>query len=103
MTYSDSDRRAPTGRWGEVPFDAPATFRILLRGRLDSSWEERLGGMQIRSSCSEDGTYTTELRGRLADQAALSGVLNTLYDLQLTLVLVECLDRESGVTDDDAP
>jgi hypothetical protein len=35
----------------------------------------------------------TVLAGHLADQAALSGVLNTLYDLHLPLLSVENLDE----------
>ena len=36
----------------------------------------------------------TILVGRLADQAALSGVLNILYELHLPLLTVENLDFE---------
>jgi len=31
------------------------------------------------------------LTGELADQAALIGVINTLYELHLPILLVECL------------
>jgi hypothetical protein len=31
----------------------------------------------------------TTLRGELGDQASLAGVLNTLYELHLTVLLVE--------------
>jgi hypothetical protein len=37
------------------------------------------------------GSTITELSGRLVDQAALTGVLNTLYDLGLPLLLVEAI------------
>jgi hypothetical protein len=37
----------------------------------------------------------TELVGRLADQAALNGVLSALYELGLPLVSVECTPVES--------
>jgi hypothetical protein len=36
------------------------------------------------------GAPETELRGRLLDQAALFGVLLTLYDLGLPLLAVAC-------------
>jgi hypothetical protein len=38
----------------------------------------------------------TELVGRLADQAALHGVLSTLYELGLPLVSVECTPVPDG-------
>lgn len=92
MTNSGSDKRNSQRSWDGPRFDAPATFRILARGRLDPSWAERLGGMSVRALRSEDGVHLTELEGRLADQAALSGVLDTIYNLRLTLLTVECLD-----------
>jgi len=41
-----------------------------------------------------DGTPVSILTDRLRDQAALLGVLNTLYDLQLPLLSVECQSYE---------
>ncbi len=38
-----------------------------------------------------DGVAETVLTGEFQDQAALTGVLNTLYDLGLPLLSVECL------------
>jgi hypothetical protein len=38
----------------------------------------------------------TELVGRLADQAALHGVLSALYELGLPLVAVECTPTSSS-------
>lgn len=70
----------------------PATYRIRVSGHLDTSWSERLAGMTITISGGKDIPNITVLEGRLIDQASLTGVLNTLYDLQLPLVSVDCLD-----------
>ena len=70
----------------------PATYRIRISGHLDVSWSERLGGMIITTSGGKSTPDTTMLEGKLTDQAALTGVLNTLYDLQMPLMSVECLD-----------
>ena len=72
--------------------DMPATYCIRLQGTLGQNWSERLGGMNITVSHEADDTAITTLTGPLVDQAALSGVLNCLYDLGLPLLLVECLD-----------
>jgi len=45
----------------------------------------------------KDTPETTTLEGRLLDQAALTGVINTLYDLGLPLVSVECLDCTNSI------
>jgi hypothetical protein len=67
--------------------DSKATYRIVVRGRLDSSWSARLSDMTITTELDADSTTT--LIGPLDDQAALAGILNTLYELGLTLVSVE--------------
>jgi hypothetical protein len=48
--------------------------------------------MTICQVVIEGDPPTTTLEGELSDQAALAGVLNTLYELHLTLLLVERLN-----------
>ena len=63
--------------------DKPATYRISVHGIVPESWTDRLGGMRIVAGSSAQ----TTLEGWLPDQAALKGVLDTLYELHL------CLDK----------
>jgi len=70
-----------------------ANYRIRVRGCVDAAWSTRLGGMQIKELLSPEGDVETILVGRLADQAALSGVLNTLYELHLPMLSTECIDE----------
>ena len=62
-----------------------------MEGYLDDSWSDRLCGLAIRPSSQEGGRVVTVLVGSLVDQAALVGVLSTLYNLHLPLLSVECL------------
>ena len=71
-----------------LPFDRPAAYQISLQGRVNSNWADRLEGMTISQSTSEAGVPITMMEGNLRDQAALAGVLNTLYELHLTILLV---------------
>jgi hypothetical protein len=73
--------------------ETPATYRIRVQGRLDQSWSEQLNGMTISQTEALNKLPVTILIGHLKDQAALSGVLNTLYDLRLPLLSVENLDE----------
>lgn len=76
----------------DLRMDALADYRICVQGCLDESWSERMGGLEVQTTLE---TAITTLTGSLPDQAALSGVLNTLYDLQLPVVSVELLPRSS--------
>lgn len=71
-----------------------ATYRIKVQGYLDESRSEFLGGMTITTASQGDQGVVTTLEGRLKDQAEFSGVLNTLYELHLPVLLVECIRNE---------
>ena len=72
----------------------PATYRIEVEGHLAESWSDRLAGMQITSSKRADQSTMTILLGRLRDQAELSGVLESLYDMHLSILKVEIVNEE---------
>jgi hypothetical protein len=74
------------------PFDGPATYQIRVQGKVGPSWTDRLGGMTISLVVPETGPAVTTLEGELSDQAALLGVLNTLYEQHLTVLSVLCQD-----------
>jgi hypothetical protein len=59
-------------------------FEIRVKGHLDESWSDWLEGLEV--SLLENDEMT--LRGRIGDQAALMGVLNRLYGLNLVLLSV---------------
>lgn len=74
-----------------LSLDSPVTYEIYVQGYLDSNWSARMGGVAIHTDRSPEGKTVTVLTGVFQDQAALAGVLNTLYDLGLPLMSVRCL------------
>jgi hypothetical protein len=64
-------------------------YEIHARGALDQDWSSRLRGMRITVDRDHPHGPVTTLRGELPDEAALNGVLTTLYTLGLLLVSVE--------------
>ena len=72
--------------------DEPATYRIRVRGRIRRSWSDRFEGMTISTTPASERPVVTTLLGVLVDQAALVGVINSLHDLRLQVLNVECLD-----------
>ena len=75
---------------------SPAKYRITVVGSLDASWSARLGGLEIVNTepAQDSGKSLATLTGQMADQAALFGVLNALYNMRLPLVAVECLTSD---------
>ncbi|MFT5701579.1 MAG: hypothetical protein ACI8ZB_004474 [Desulforhopalus sp.] len=78
--------------WKDLKFEAPASYQIRVQGHLDDGWSDRLGGMVITRAFAEDRQPMSILIGHLKDQAALSGVMNALYGLHLSVISVELLD-----------
>ena len=82
----------PDKHHGEsLEFEKPATYRIRVTGHIDDSLSDQLGGMIITRAFTGERRPITILVGHIQDQAALSGVLNELYELHLPLLTVESL------------
>lgn len=74
-----------------LALDGRAQYRIEVEGQIPPEWTDRLGDMRVAHLITEPSTSRTVLIGEVADQAALMGVLSTLYTLLLPLRLVVCL------------
>jgi hypothetical protein len=77
-------------------FDNPASYRICVQGQLGDEWSERLSGLRMTVLVPAGELPVTVLTGKLRDQAALAGVLSTLYDLHLPVISVERLSAGSS-------
>ena len=77
-------------------FESPGLYRIRVRGHIDDSQSQYLGGMVITRAFSRDNEPLSILVGQLQDQAALSGVLNELYDRRTPLITVEYVESQAG-------
>lgn len=62
----------------------PGYYEIRLQGHLDGRWASWFDGMSVEAGPGG----TTVLRGPVADQAALHGLLARLRDLGLPLISV---------------
>jgi hypothetical protein len=65
-------------------------FEIHVKGHLSPQWSDWLGGLQVRLLDSGEMI----LSGYLIDQAALMGILNRLYSLNLTLLSMNEVDQD---------
>ena len=67
-----------------------ADYEIIVAGCLDARWGEWFDRMVVTS---DESRGISVLRGRIADQAALHGVLARVRDLGLTLLTVTRIEE----------
>lgn len=67
------------------------TYQITVQGPLDPEWAEWLHDLTI-TSAEGDGPPVTTLTGPVVDQVALRGILNKLWDLNLTVLSMNRVD-----------
>lgn len=72
-----------------IPLDQPAEYRIAILGLLDDHVVERLGDLHVSREHTQTGEEISVLRGELADQAALIGILVQLYNRGHCLLSLE--------------
>ena len=72
-----------------------AVYRIRFQGAFDDSWKQHLdAGWTIQYDDSVTETMT--IIGVMRDQAALIGLLSSLYEVGLPLLDVECLGTKAS-------
>ncbi len=72
----------------------PLTYRIQVRGRLDSHWSNWFNGMTVTVETGGDAPPLTTLVGPIADQSQLRGILTRIWNLNLVLVSVLLLEQD---------
>jgi hypothetical protein len=70
---------------------APTIYEIRVVGVLDSSWSDAFGGLNLTHGADATGSLVTVLDGAV-DQAALAGVLDSLFGLGLTVLSVRVIE-----------
>jgi hypothetical protein len=89
---------------GRHYFDRPAVYRIRLQGKLPPNWSDAVAAMTVEVTGEVTGEAmtgagempVTALHGEVADQAALSGLLNEIYGLQMTILSVVRVEDVCG-------
>ena len=70
-------------------------YQIKFQGRLTENWTDWFSGMEIACESRSDGAPITTLTGAVADQSALRGILDRVWDLNLTLISVVPIEINS--------
>jgi hypothetical protein len=69
-------------------------YQIIVKGKLDKSWSDWLGGASVASEFDENGLMITTLKVQAIDQSALFGILDRIRDMNLLPISVERVDKE---------
>ena len=76
-----------------MPANNTAIYEIRVQGQIDESWSDWLGGLTITPQpCGE-----TLLAGPIVDQAALNGILDRLYTMNLSILSVVQVRNEKDL------
>lgn len=76
---------------GNTTSDEGPCYEISLAGHFDEHWSTWFGGLAI----THEDDATTTLRGVVADQAALHGLLAKVRDLGAILISLTPVDLDS--------
>ena len=82
---------------GSMNFKKAAVYKIIVKGKIYEGFTERMQGMQLKVESGTNRESYSTLVGEIRDQAALSGILNDLYDMHMTVISVNML---TDISDD---
>ena len=75
--------------------DLSTLYHIIVLGRLEEKWADWLDGRVVRIAPTDDGKNRTLIIVLVPDQAALRGILDKLWDLNLSLISVSLQNEET--------
>lgn len=79
----------------KIEFRSPGYYEIRVLDKIPLNAGDILQDMEIIHHSGEDGTVSI-LTGLLHDQAALSGLLNNLYDMHCTVLSVNRISKKNS-------
>jgi hypothetical protein len=63
-------------------------YCITVSGLVGEHWSAWLGGLSIEHASASTGAPISRLHGRVRDQSELRGIINRIWDLNLSVVSV---------------
>jgi len=67
-------------------------YQIIVQGCLDPDWSDWFNELEITNEIKTDSHSITTFEGAVKDQATLRGILNHLWDLNLTILSVNRIE-----------
>jgi len=76
----------------QIAFEKAGKYHIRVQGILEKRFIDCLGDMRITVRKGKEQSPVTILSGQVRDQCELIGILNSLYELHLSLLSVELIN-----------
>jgi hypothetical protein len=76
-------------------------YVIKVQNKLSENWLSWFNDMTVTLEQADDCMPVTVLTARVVDQARLRGILNKLWDLNLTLISVRRVEADGGEKQDE--
>jgi hypothetical protein len=76
-----------------MPDNTTVIYQIRIQGQIDESWSDWLGGLTITPQPEGE----TLLAGPIVDQAALHGIMDRLYAINLSILSVAQVRNEQDL------
>ena len=70
-----------------------AAYRIVVQGELDAKWSAWFNDVTITFERADDDVPLTVLTAQMVDQSRLRGILNKLWDMNLTVISLNRLEE----------
>ena len=70
-----------------------AVYRIVVQGELDDKWSAWFNDVMVTLERTGDDLPLTVLTAEVVDQARLRGILNKLWDMNLTVISLNRLEE----------
>ena len=67
-------------------------FQIIVKGWVKESWSKWLGNLSIDPKFDDHSRQITIITGKVSDQAALRGLMNQIWDLNLVILSFQQID-----------
>ncbi len=82
--------------------DQPVIYRVEVQGQFDKRWSDWFDGMTVTVRSGEGIVSITTLVGTVADQAALQGMLRSLYNFGFPILSISHIESNSEAVPRDS-
>lgn len=82
---------------GKYLFDRPGLYQIQVVGELAECWLDHLESLEISTGHWGNYLQVTQIKGWLADQTVLGGLLELLNDLGVVILTVERIELDEEI------